>query len=254
MARKSTPGRYPLILRKLPQGDWDTYLMAESGLPGPRANLELIQAAVDEANEGDFRRWLSTDTSAAAGNTPATFLVVCGTVGLGRLVAEGIESAMPELRRLASDSRWRIREGVAMALQRLGDADMPRLLREMAGWSAGNAYEQRAVVAGLCEPRLLAEPKHAEQVLSLLDRITQSLSQSKDRSTDGFRVLRQALAYGWSVAIVAAPGLGKRLMEQWLDSLDKDVQWLMRENLKKNRLARLDSEWVRQMKSKNRDK
>ena len=36
------------------------------------------------------------------------------------------------LRPLASDPRWRIREAVAMALQRWGDADMPALLAEMA--------------------------------------------------------------------------------------------------------------------------
>ena len=236
MSTENKHEHYGRILRDLPQADWDTYLMAESGLPGPRANLELLQAVVDEARATQFQRWLSVSISLAAGNTPATFLVVCGVVGLGRTVVEGDDTALADLRRLASDPRWRVREGVAMALQRLGDADMPRLLREMAGWSTGNDYEQRAVVAALCEPRLLAEPKHAERVLRLLDKITLSLSRSKDRQSDGFRVLRQALAYGWSVAVVAMPDAGKPLMDKWLAHADQDVQWLMRENLKKKRL------------------
>jgi hypothetical protein len=42
------------------------------------------------------------------------------------------------LRTLAADPRWRIREGVAMALQRWGDADMDGLLAEMAVWATGN--------------------------------------------------------------------------------------------------------------------
>ena len=33
-------------------------------------------------------------------------------------------------------------------------------------------------------------------------------------------------------------------MERWLDTPDADVAWIMRENLKKNRLLRLDPEWV----------
>ena len=47
------------------------------------------------------------------------------------------------LRTLASDPRWRIREAVAMALQRWGDADMAGLLAAMADWAAGNPLEQR---------------------------------------------------------------------------------------------------------------
>jgi hypothetical protein len=33
-------------------------------------------------------------------------------------------------------------------------------------------------------------------------------------------------------------------MEKWLASSDKDIQWIMRENLKKARLARMDAAWV----------
>jgi len=32
-------------------------------------------------------------------------------------------------------------------------------------------------------------------------------------------------------------------MERWFASEDKDVRWIMRENLKKNRLARMDVNW-----------
>lgn len=36
--------------------DWDTYLRAESHLPGPRANLELAFAAAQEGEEVLFLR------------------------------------------------------------------------------------------------------------------------------------------------------------------------------------------------------
>ena len=46
---------YRLVLREL--GDWDDYLLNESKLPGPRANLELAFAVAIEGNEALFRRY-----------------------------------------------------------------------------------------------------------------------------------------------------------------------------------------------------
>ena len=37
-------------------------------------------------------------------------------------------------------------------------------------------------------------------------------------------------------------------MEKWLQSDDKDVRWVMQENLKKNRLIRLDEAWINKWK------
>jgi len=141
-----------------------------------------------------------------------------------------------------------------MALQRWGDADMPALLAETADWARGNPWEQRAAAAALCEPRLLKQPEHAAAVMRILDEITASiptLARSCERSSpagqsgrDAFKTLRQGLAYCWSVAIVALPDAGKPLMEKWLASPDPDIRWIMRENLKKNRLAKMDTAWV----------
>ena len=109
--------------------DWEPYLLAESGLPGPRGNIELAQAVADEGDEPFFLHLLSFDATSAPTNTPQEFLAFCGVVGLGRLVAEGRRDLLPALRRHANDPRWRMREGVAMALQRWGRVDMPRPAR-----------------------------------------------------------------------------------------------------------------------------
>lgn len=228
------------------EADWDAYLMRHSALPGPRANLELLQAAADEGDEERFRSWLELGPEQAPVDSPAGFLVVCGVVGLGRLLADGRRDVLPVLRRFASDPRWRVREGVAMALQRWGDRDMDALLAEMDAWSRGSRLEQRAVAAGLCEPRLLARPENARRVLALLDVLTQSIAAGGDRASAEFRVLRQALGYCWSVAAVALPNEGKAALERWLASSDPDVAWIMRENLKKQRLERMDPAWLAQ--------
>jgi hypothetical protein len=224
--------------------DWDAYLLRESGLPGPRGNIELAQVVADAGDRGLFERYLAYTANMAPVNSPYEFLAFCGAVGLGRLLAEGDQDLLPELRRCASDPRWRMHEGVAMALQRLGDADMPRLLAAMSEWAGGTPLEQRAAAAALCEPRLLVKADHARATLQILDRITGSIERIGDRKNADFLTLRQGLGYCWSVAVAALPAEGKPLMEKWLRSPDKDIAWIMRENLKKARLARMDADWV----------
>ena len=131
-----------------------------------------------------------------------------------------------------------------MALQRWGRVDMPGLLSEMDDWSHGSLLEQRAAAAALCEPALLGNPTDAERTLHILDAITLSVEQSDDRRSDAFRALRKGLAYCWSVAVAALPEAGKPLMERWLTSEDRDVRWIMRQNLQKQRLIRINSAWV----------
>jgi len=196
------------------------------------------------ASEAQLASWLKRDNAQISVNSPELFPVLCGLVGLGRLLAEGQTEALPTLRRYAADPRWRLREGVAMALQRWGDQDMAALLAAMERWSRRSRLEQRAAAAGLCEPRLLACPEEARRVLDILDRITTSVVTAPDHKTEEFKILRQALGYCWSVAVVALPAAGRPTMERWLDTPDADVAWIMRENLKKNRLLRLDPEWV----------
>ena len=72
--------QYRAALRALSADGLDTWLAAHSGLPGPRANLELAQVVADEAPPATVRRY------AGAGDD---YLALCGTIGLGRLLAEG---------------------------------------------------------------------------------------------------------------------------------------------------------------------
>ncbi|HKW71151.1 MAG TPA: HEAT repeat domain-containing protein [Candidatus Dormibacteraeota bacterium] len=221
---------YRAELRKLE--DWEPYLKKHSGLPGPRANLELVAAVVEE---GDADRLWRLSASRDE------FLALCGTAGLGRIALLEPDTVMTWLHELASDPRWRVREGVAIALQRIGRESMPKLLTQMRVWAKGAPFVQRAVVAGLCEPALLKNNQDTVDVLVLLDLITHSVSQTvpDDRRNDGFVALRKALGYGWSVAAAAAPQNAKPYLEKWLRSADTDVAWVMKSNLGKARMEGL---------------
>jgi len=210
--------------------DWEPYLKKHSGLPGPRGNLELLAAVVEEGDSD--RLWHFSASS-------DEFVAACGAAGLGRIALLEPEPAMRRLHELASDPRWRVREGVAIGLQRFGREKMRELLAVMRRWARDGAYVQRAVVAGLCEPALLKQNRDAVAVLAILDRITRSMAGSTDRKGDGFRVLRQALGYGWSVAAAAAPDAAMPYIEKWLRSPDTDVAWVMNSNLGKARIAPL---------------
>ena len=126
-----------------------------------------------------------------------------------------------------------------MALQRLGRENMPKLLAEMKAWAHGDPFVQRAVVAALCEPALLTSNTDTVAVLQILDQVTRSLASSDGRRGEGFRALRQALGYGWSVAAASAPRNAQPYLEKWLRSSDKDVAWIMKTNLTKARMAEL---------------
>jgi len=226
--------QYRTTLRQMKE--WDAYLLQESRLPGPRSNLELMQAVADVGDRADFERWQRLGPEEAPTGDPHEFLTFCGVVGLGRLLAEGEREWLPVLRKHAADPRWRTREAVAMALQRWGDADMPALVGEMEAWAEGSPLEQRAAAAGLCEPRLLEDPARAAEVLAILDRITATIQSRPDRKSADFKALRQGLGYCWSVAVAARPDAGVPLMKKWLSNPDPDIAWIMKENQKKNRL------------------
>jgi len=225
-------------------------LLDRSGLPGPRGNLELVAAAVEIVDPAQLREWAALDADVAPTGTALEFLPVVGVAGIGRALVEagdGTERAnlLDALAVHAGDSRWRVREAVAMALQRYGATDMPAVVEAMRGWAGSpDRLRQRAAVAALCEPVLLKDASIAAAVVDVLDEITATVEGAPDRRSDPFRVLRQALGYGWSVAAVAAPGPGLAAMDRWLASADPDVRWVMRENLKKNRLAKLDPAWL----------
>jgi hypothetical protein len=218
--------------------DWVPYLREHSGLPGPRADLELLDAVAEDA---------SPELLWALADDADEFLAACGAAGLGRLAACGDAAALERLHELADDRRWRVREGVAMGLQRLGDADVERLLRVVRSWCVGSPLRRRAAAAGLCEPRLLVDPAVAEAAIGVLDVITSSLLAERSRSDVDVRVLRQALGYCWSVAIVAAPAPGMAAFERLAASTDPDARWIVRENLGKARLRRLDAAWVERL-------
>ncbi len=96
---------YAATLRGI--ASWVPYLRKESNLPGPRGNLELAHAVARIGTRSRFEELLRTEPVGT--NTPEEFLLFCGVLGLGKLVAEGEVGELPRLRSYASHGSWRVR-------------------------------------------------------------------------------------------------------------------------------------------------
>jgi hypothetical protein len=225
------------------------FLADNSNLPGPRGNLELLGVFALYGSESDILKCLGYDEHIAPTNTPGEFVATCGAAGTGRLIAEGRSEYFPVLRRLARDSRWRVREGVAFALQLVGMRDFRMLIPVINDWKTDDLLVRRAVVAGLCEPALLKDEANANYTLDILKEIISGIKSVPERKDPAFLVLKKGLGYALSVAVAALPDKGKQIFEELADIKDKDIRWILRNNLDKNRLIKMDGNWVERMKT-----
>jgi hypothetical protein len=227
------------------------YLVSNSNLPGPRGNLEVAEAFADlvedRAEEESEKLWnLCAKLTAfpqveAPVNDPKEFLVFCGTEGIGALgsLTAFFQRALSRLKELANDSRWRTREGVAMAIQRLIRKWGEETMKHLGMWIEKNNWlVMRAVAAGVAEPDFLRDKKIAESALELHRKVFAHILTTEERKSAEFKTLRQALGYSLSVVIRAIPKEGFEYMRQIVDSQDADVLWIVKENLKKDRLTR----------------
>ena len=168
---------------------------------------------------------------------------MCGVAGWALLHADDREALLAHLRAYAHHASWRIREAVAMALQELPFASLAERAAFASELRDGSAFVDRAIVAGLCEPKNLKDRDAMGQVYELLWQATLPLAEAT-KLDEGQTALRKALGYGWSVAIVAAPDEGKSAFERLFDLPGKHPRWIVAENLKKNRLEKMDAAWV----------
>jgi hypothetical protein len=225
------------------------FLLENSNLPGPRGNLELLYKFSKTATEAEINecfRYYSDDLK----NSQEEFVVMCGVLGYCYLHHSDIENTLSEIRKYASHASWRVRESVAMGIQELGVTDFEKTVNVLEKWMKGNQLELRAVVAGLCEPKLLKKPENAQKVLEILEQIILTFNKIPEKLTQDGESLRKALGYGLSVAMVHLPEKGKELFEKLETSKNKHILWILRENLKKNRLLKMDPNWVEEQKMK----
>ncbi|HLG74897.1 MAG TPA: hypothetical protein VKX46_00700 [Ktedonobacteraceae bacterium] len=230
------------------------YLREHSRLPGPRANLELandvgyLLAAAIPTNENGVRTLVNYfsngDRKMVASNTPAEYVMLCGLIAAGICAAaypEWREETYKLLSHYACSPYWRVRESVTTAYQHLLTTDPAAVLSHLYTLAReGNQLQQRAAVTAIAEPRLLYTPTLLTDALDLqrIVLLRQHQVPLGERKVEDFRVLKRALGYTLSVITAAAPEQGFALMRECASWEDTDIAWVLRENLKKKRLAK----------------
>ena len=246
----------PLIQRYLEGGDETRlleYLTGESNLPGPRANLELLGAFGDlfskRCREKPASYWeLATklagmSRSVEGRDEPAEFGVMCGVLALasvGAALPQYFARSATQMRGYSHSARWRTREAVAMGLQRMIQSDAGKTLRELESWvvDGDDWLAMRAVAAGVAEPALVKDHTVAERALDLQRKILSRIASAGKRGGGGVQALRQTLGYSFSVVVKEVPKEGFAYLRQIARSSDPDLRWIVRENLKKDRLVK----------------
>lgn len=229
----------------------EAYLTNHSGLPSPRANLELAQAfgrIIEELyddNPGQIEsivnKWIDLSEGEAPVGNPREFLVFCGVMGLGAIAArqhQQLGNILIRLREKSNDGRWRVRDAVCFALQRLlyrYGAPFSHYLEQWA--QTGTPYELRAASVSVADPPLLKNTDFAFKAL-YLHRLVFSRFQKYDNiNREARRVLVQGLSFSLSVVVTALPEAGFDFMADLAHVDNKDIQKILKTNLTKERLT-----------------
>ena len=234
------------------------YLRDNSRLPGPRANLELasdvgtiLASFVPKYHENVhtlLNQFANGDRKPVAANTPDEFIMICGIIGSGMcaaVYAPWREECFEMLQHYACNTHWRIRESAALAYQHLLATvpfDTLEQLIQLA--RSGNYLQQRATVAAVAEPPLLYNPNIVTAALDIQRIVLERLRVAPvyDRKSEDLRTLRKTLGYALSVVTAATPEQGFALMRECATWKDADIIWVLKENLKKKRLAKFADE------------
>ena len=230
------------------------YLRENSRLPGPRANLELandlgyLMASSVPRNPEHVRSLLdyfaNGDRKVVPNNTPAEFIMICGIVASGACAAVRPEWRRDTLRLLehyACNPYFRVREGVASSYQHLIAAEPQEIIAHLIHLvDHGNYLQQCSAITAIAEQSVLYAPETISAALRMHRTVLNNLRQAPlaDRRKEEVRVLRRTLGYTLSVVTAAAPEEGFALMRECASWNDNDIHWILRENLKKKRLAK----------------
>jgi len=211
----------------------EKFIIENSNLPGPRGNLELAFAFAEIYKNLDvLLEWLEITEDEADTNDPKSFPAFCAAVGLGKIYTKTKDKKLiPILKRLANDKRWRMREAVAFAFQIIGENAFEDLRSIFKKWiKKSNNLEKRAILVSLAHPKFLNK-ENARFCFEMAETILREMDREKD-----FDVLKKGLSFTISVFAAANPEAGFKFIKKWIGK-DKDIDRIMKENLKKNRLS-----------------
>lgn len=242
------------------------WLVVEGSQPDPDATLLLTMAFGDTireyaaTDEGDCRilwnlctEFACISSEDAPDGDPYESLPLCGVLGIsgiGAISPEFTEMALDQLQDASLDPRQRVREAVVLGIRDLLATEREVTIGGLERWvESGSWLSMRAVAASIVEPGLLSEPELADAALRLHRKILIRVYTTEERQTEDLSILKETLGYTLGQAVVALPGIGFEYLRQLSTLDDRDVKWIVRENLEREPLQQQYPETVRHIQA-----
>jgi hypothetical protein len=216
------------------------------GLPGPRANAGVVLAFANECAARGAKadalvaKMATLDVDTAPGASKYEILPMCGVSALGARAASDAAAmrALATLHDCAEDLRFRVRDGVAEALARIGEVRGEPLVHDLASWMDGY-FHAAAVLRALADPRWLTRIASPTAIIERLDEAFE-LAKNAPRATaryPGFKSLIDALTLA---PVEAAARFGVpvfELLARWSATKDPALREVVSKVLSSPKLA-----------------
>lgn len=224
-------------------------LREHSNLPGPRANLELLYKFIEFASVEEVEACLQVKSSNLQ-NTPDEFVLACGVAAGIYLSMDKCHSFSFEFMPYANHESWRVRESVCIGFQKsIKIVSSQEFVQTLEPLITGSDLELRTYIATVSEPALLNGYIDSNRILDDLYTITLSKFKHDQKLNETEKVLRKALGYCWSVVLCGKDADRSKFERLMAYKTCKHIRWIITENLKKNRLLKMDANWVELLKS-----
>ena len=243
----------PLILTRA-FGELEDILISNSNLPGPRANLELAYAFadclktmryIDDSLWKVLNEWVGISAEDTPSDSPKEFIPFCAIQALGAIFtfadSEKKSKIIEIIKAAANDSRWRVREAVAIGLQWIEEEDFSESEEFFDKWiNEASLLERRAIIAALAHPPILKDQDNVRFCFKITEIVLSDLIKlgKEVRKSEEFRVLRKGLEYAISVFVVNLPKEGFEFMKKWAQKDDPEIRKVLKSNLGKSRLTK----------------
>jgi|GEM_PF-1640777 len=246
--------KYKGILSNIYNNGFDKikdYLINNSNLPGPAVNLSLSYAFADLIKDIEYSQgmyniitdWLVNYDEVDV-NEPKIIIPVSVIQALGEIfnkisINQIKNEIIDRFKYYSNDKRWRIREAVCFALQRIGENDFNAINKIFLRWiNNASLLEQRAIIVSLAHYPILNKKDNILFSLEISEVILNNILKYEDKKNEDFRIIKKALSFTLSVYVSKLPDDGFKLLEKWAKVDDKDIKDIIKSNLKKSRLSK----------------
>jgi hypothetical protein len=242
----------PLMISEENYAELQAFLINNSGLPGPRSNLELSVAFCDCLENAQLAHelwdlllaWCSQTPEKSPTNSPLEFLTFCAVQAMGTIYCTSNDKktkALDIIKNASRDVRWRTREASAMAFQRIEEKNFQLIKDIFELWLPKTDFmEKRAIIATLAHPPILTNKLNTSFCLDICNSFLKDISTSDalEQKTESFKVLVKGMEYAPSVFIAHLPKEGFDLLRSWTTTNNPVIKKIIKSNLGKSRLTK----------------